>query len=398
MRIYPAVDEENLRARSLLADWVADGLLTQTQHDELKQEIASDLRTTNIYLRGILFFFTLIVVGALAGLFFVVFLSRPSQLAIGVVLFIFAAACYAAAEVAASRAHLYRYGIEEALALCSVGFLCAAIELITETSSNSFHASQVLVLACGCCFSLWVWRRFGLWYAFVAAMIFAVFLPGQWTPSNAMQRGTLAALYSLALLGIMAARSRHHFDSTEQEYSLAEALLWLGIYLALNLQVTSLNAIEPWIGHTLAPDVPKAFYWTTWVLIWFLPPMVLVGGVRKKDRFIMAAGTIAALLTFISNKPYLGWRRYSWDPMILGVVLTACALFLRRWLARGPNGVRHGFTAARLSAKDKQWMGTGSAILGLISQPVVASNAPPEPKEFQFGGGSFGGGGASSEF
>jgi|HubBroStandDraft_6_1064221.scaffolds.fasta_scaffold195099_2 hypothetical protein len=49
--------------------------------------------------------------------FFVVFLSQPSPLAPGVFFLIFAAVCYAAAELAVSQAQLYRYGIEEALAV-----------------------------------------------------------------------------------------------------------------------------------------------------------------------------------------------------------------------------------------------------------------------------------------
>ena len=87
------------------------------------------------------------------------------------------------------------------------------------------------------------------------------------------------------------------------------------------------------------------------MLIWCLPPIVLARGVRQKDRFVIAVGAIVAILTFVSNKPYLGWQRHTWDPMLLGILLTGVAIFIRRWLARGPGGIRHGFTAARLSGK-----------------------------------------------
>ena len=79
MRIYSASSEETLRARKLLKDWVGEGFLTKEQYQVLEQETVSDLRTTNIFLRLVLFLFTLIIVGAAAGLFFVVFLSRPSE-------------------------------------------------------------------------------------------------------------------------------------------------------------------------------------------------------------------------------------------------------------------------------------------------------------------------------
>ena len=45
----------------------------------MEPETACDLRRTNIFLRLVLFLFTLIIVGAAAGLFFVIFLTRSSK-------------------------------------------------------------------------------------------------------------------------------------------------------------------------------------------------------------------------------------------------------------------------------------------------------------------------------
>ena len=67
MRIYSASSEETLRARKLLKDWAGEGFLTEAQYQRLEQETVSDLRTTNIFLRLVLFLFTLIIVGAAAG-------------------------------------------------------------------------------------------------------------------------------------------------------------------------------------------------------------------------------------------------------------------------------------------------------------------------------------------
>ena len=134
------------------------------------------------------------------------------------------------------------------------------------------------------------------------------------------------------------------------------------------------------------------------MLIWCLPPVVLARGVRQKDRFVIAVGAIVAILTFVSNKPYLGWPRHTWDPMLLGILLTGVALFIRRWLARGPGGIRHGFTAARLSGKDKQWMNAGSAALGLVSPQSITPSPQTNSPDVRFGGGASGGGGAGGDF
>jgi hypothetical protein len=398
--IYSASSEETLRGRKLLKDWVGEGFLAKEQYQVLEKETVSGLRTTNIFLRLVLFFFTLIIVGAAAGLFFVV--SRPSDQTAGVFFLIFAAVCYAAAETAVSQARLYRYGIEEALAVCSVGFLCVGIQAVFfsgRTYSPQPDAVQSLVPAAGVVFSLWIWRRFGLSYSFFAAMIFVVFLPGYWTSSRSAQHAIVAAFYAIGLMIVNTVHSRHRLDYLDDTYSLAEALLWLGIYLAINLKVSSLDPPAWWwTGIPGTSELfPKPFYWGTWVMIWCLPPIVLARGIRQKDRSVIAVGAICAVLTLVANKPYLGWARYTWDPMLLGVALTGVALLIRRWLARGPGGIRHGFTAARLSGKDKHWINVGSTVFGPLPQSITPAPQTSSP-DFHFGGGSTGGGGAGGDF
>jgi hypothetical protein len=401
MRLYTASSEETLRARRLLTDWAGEGFLTKAQYQRLEQETVSELRTTNIFLRLILFLFTLISVCGAAALFFVV--SRPSQETTGIFFLIFAALCYAAAEAAVSQARLYRYGIEEALTVCSVGFLCAGMQSAFFSGrlySPKPDAAQLMVPAAGAVFSLWIWRRFGLWYAFLAAMIFVIFLPGYWSSSHSAQHVIAAVFYAAGLICVAAVRPRHRFDYLADAYSLVEAFLWLGIYLAINLQLSSLDLRAQWWGGSTRAfsEFQRSFYWTTWVLIWCLPPVVLARGVRQKDRFVIAVGAIVAILTFVSNKPYLGWKRRTWDPMLLGILLTGVALFIRRWLARGPAGIRYGFTAARLSGKDKHWMNAGSAVLGLVSPQSITPSPQTSSPDFRFGGGASGGGGAGGDF
>jgi uncharacterized membrane protein YgcG len=135
-----------------------------------------------------------------------------------------------------------------------------------------------------------------------------------------------------------------------------------------------------------------------WVLTWCLPPAVLARGLRRKDRFVTAVGAIAAILTLVTNKSYLGWQRHSWDPMLLGALLIGVALFIRRWLAAGPGGIRHGFTAKRLSGKDKHWMNGGSAAFGLVSAHSITLSPQTGSPDVHFDGGDAGGGGASSDF
>lgn len=394
MRAYTASNEEALRARDLLKDWAGEGFLTAAQYRLMEQETVSDLRRTNIFLRLVLFLFTLIIVGAAMALFFVVFLPQASTQATGIFMLIFAAISYAAAELAVSQARLYRYGIEEALAACSVGFLCVGME-----ASPKANGTEFLVPAAGAIVSLWIWHRFGLPYAFLAAMIFVVWLPGYCTSSRWAQHLIVAAFYTVGLSIVTAVRRRYRLTYLDAVYSIAEALLWLGIYLAINLQLSSMNLFGRWwSGSPLTTEFPRPFYWATWVLIWCLPPLVLARGLRRKDRFVIAVGAIAAVLTLVTNKPYLGWERHTWDPMLLGALLIGVALLTRRWLAAGPGEIRHGFTGQRLSGKDKRWMNAGTAALGLVSPNMITPSPKTCSSDVHFGGGDSGGGGATSDF
>ena len=274
MRIYAASSEETLRARKLLADWAGEGFLTQEQYQRLEQETVSELRTTNIFLRLVLFLFTLISVGAAVALFFSVFLPHSSDQTTGIFLLILRCVCYAAAEDCcfprpsvslwdrgSARRLLGWFSLRgNAVSLSSAAGLIRRLERMPSS----------LVPAAGAVFSLWIWRRFGLWYAFPAAMIFAVFLPGYWTSSHSAQHVIVALLYAIGLIGVIAVRSRHRFDYVEDDYSLAEAFLWLGIYLAINLQLSSLDVRAQLVGrrHRAASEFARSFYWTTWVLIW----------------------------------------------------------------------------------------------------------------------------------
>jgi hypothetical protein len=104
------------------------------------------------------------------------------------------------------------------------------------------------------------------------------------------------------------------------------------------------------------------------------------------------------LATLATNKPYLGWQQHTWDPMLLGVTLVAAAIGVRRWLSRGPDGLRGGFTPQPLVASvDRRALDVLAtvAVAAQPSGPLMPNETPAvEPGR----GGRSGGGGGGADF
>jgi hypothetical protein len=177
-------------------------------------------------------------------------------------------------------------------------------------------------------------------------------------------------------------RLRYQDEYPGDEYGTLQAAVWAGLYVTLNLQLA-------W------ERIEGLFYWCTYVMTWVLPLVGLRLGIREKDRALIDVSIVMALVTLLTNKPYLGWPRHAWDPILLGVFLMAVALALRRWLSRGPDGERDGFTPARLLSKDSAVLGPLSAGSAAFQPGAPLSRSDPAQGDF-LGGRSGGGGGGDT--
>jgi hypothetical protein len=223
--------------------------------------------------------------------------------------------------------------------------------------------------------------------ALLSAVPFQLPLPEPW--QRLVSAGFLVRVFFLA----RAKRRECGEEFPGDEYSTIQAGAWAGAFAFLNLRLLSVGL--PFSPPLSALSLPSLFYWFTYATIWLIPAIGLFLAVRDKDRPLLDVNVVMALLTLVTNKPYLGLARQTWDPIVFGSFLIAAALFLRRWLS---TGERNGFTAARLLSSDKRrlsMLGTASAAIGTAHQ-VPASSSSTDP--LLPGGGRSGGAGASGSF
>jgi hypothetical protein len=217
-------------------------------------------------------------------------------------------------------------------------------------------------------------------------MICIAAVPFQLDLSRAVQRVLAAVAIAFVFTIVRSKRLQYRDNYPGDEYGWLQAAAFAGVYIAVNLHLPG-----GWDGaHGL-------FYWCTYVVTWVLPLVGLALSVREKDRPLLDVCLVLALVTLVTNKPYLGWPRHTWDPMLLGLVLIAIAFAVRRWLARGPGGERNGFTSRRLLEKDRavlSLVGTASSVIAL-PEPGPSRT---DPAESGFRGGRSGGGGGSGNF
>jgi len=383
MRRYSESDERNVRLHALVREWMRSGLLDEAQGTRLGEELRTDLRRTNNFLRIVLFLFTGLIVGAAVLLVFEALQIHDTP-RITVVCGIAAVLCFGLAEILIAEFRLYRFGVEEALAV-------AAVVLLVIATGGMFERAKIesifaLAFTIGAIGGLVLYGRFGFVYGGIAAIACAVMIPFPLVHEPAAQRLWASAV----LAGVFVIARRYHLVQGDEfpgdDYAVFQAAAWAGLYVVLNLHLTS-------SGITTG-----RFYWATYALIWLLPIAGLRMGIRNRDRLLMDVSAAMALATLATNKAYLGRQPQSWDPILFGLLLMGTAIVIRRWLASGPNGERYGFTPVRTLSKHARLM-TIVSTASAAFQPQPSSPAPePATARPHFEGGRSGGAGASGEF
>lgn len=387
MSAYHLDDERAIRTGRLVEDWTRSGLLSPEQRDILMPQMAVDLRRTNKFLRMTLFVFGGIILQSALGLFAVALFDVSNAAGAGVLCLIVGAGCFWLASHLVNRYHLYRFGVEEAAALSAAGLVAGGTALLLADAGLG-DWPLIVGLATAAVMLFVLFRHFGYVYAALFALVAAAALPFQFGSSEAIQRVVAGVLLAGAAFAARAARADDGDEYPGDGLMVIEAAAWLGIYLLVNLVMsTGLSRV----------DRGSAFHWITYAGIWVLPAVVLWLAIRGRERPLLWSGLAMALGTLLSNKEYLGSPRHEWDPMVFGLLLMVIAVGVRRWLAAGEDGLRHGYSASRLVASDRDL----TAHLALVSAAQVnvpVTSTAPAPDPSIGGGGRSGGGGAGGTF
>ena len=384
MRAYTPDQERAVRLVRRVHDWRESELISSEQHRRMAADLETGLRRTNLFLRGTLFVFGFVVAVAATGLVGVV--VEPDNSSVWILFAVAAGACFAGARLLVKRYNLYRFGIEEAFAVASIAFTSLAAGFL----SDSFFRGDTnlgLGLTAAAVAAFLVFFQFGFVYAAVIGMACAAAAPFPFVESDVASRSIAVALLAALFFAARLERAEYGEEFPGDSYAIIEAAAWGGVYFVLNLKISA------WLAH---PAESGPFYWCTYAAIWMLPAAGLVIAVRERHRLLLDLNILLAIVTMMSNKPYLNAEQKPWDPITFGVLMLAIALGLRRWLDSGEGGARNGFVSFRLLASERDRLSAAGNV-SVLQPSLHPQHGPQEPKP-GFGGGGSGGAGASGNF
>ena len=387
MRIYAPDDEERVRTLRLVREWMRSGLIDEPQLAVIDRDLRTDLRRTNIVLRVVLFVFAAIVLQSILGLALLL-VDAENDWLIGTTALVAGAAATLLVEFLIVRLRFFRFGVEEACAICAVVLVTGGIAVLLAAGSRRFPVTTVLVVASMACLASYL--RYGYRYVALGAMAAAAAVPFTLDLSQPAARGLSAIVLLLVFLAVRSLRTASDREHLHDEFKLFESAAWLGLYIVVNLELSS----SSWASSAYS----RPFFFATYAAIWILPVIGLAIGIRERHRMMIWANLVAALLTLATNKLYLGWERHPWDPILLGLLLAGIAVAVRRWLSAGPGGERSGFTPRRLLISDREKLTIVSTVAGAAQPAATQPTSTSAPPSFEGGGGSSGGAGASGRF
>lgn len=392
MRIYSQEDEEKLRLAAQAEAWRKNGLITEPQFLEIQASTRTDLKRTTLMLRLLLFVFAGVLTAATVA-FANWFLDlRGSGEAVWMA--IAAVLSYAAAERLAGPLRFYRHGVEEAFAAGALVLALMAATYFIKHGLGLYGVEERVileVLAAAGCFALYA--RFRHLYLALAGVLALAFIPVTFFDEVLWQRAALAAMLALGLIVTWRDERPETPVLIREEASVLFAFLLFGLCLAVNLRM---GDFRPWeITHILkeSAGVPPAAYWLSYVLTFLIPLAGLAAGIKTRRRALLIASSAGLILALTTNKDYLGFQHYAWDPAVLGALLIGLSVALERRLKQEWNG----YTAEELLSPAFHGLEAAALAAGAAGVSPAASAAPAEGGA-HFGGGASGGGGSSRSF
>jgi uncharacterized membrane protein YgcG len=346
----------------------------------------------NIFIRIGLFILTCIIVSFSIGLLMLMVSDTNIIDKWGFSLFV-GILTYIALELMVRKSNHFKSGVDDALMWISGGLLLTAFIILQAGVNSGFPYSRISFFLC--LLALYYALRFTdmlmtaiSLFALIATIFFV------WKDLFSWGMATMPFLMMIVCSGLYFLSRRSVGKRTTLYYTnclyIVQIVSLLVLYLAGNYYVVqSLSPTSEGVYNSPEPaPVPFGFFFWVWTI---LIPFIYLGlGIKNKDVIILRTGLILVAAAAFTFRNYYHLMPVEGALSIVGIILLGICYMVMKYL----KTPKHGFTYEDL--EDDNFMDKLKVESLIVSETF--SGTQPQGDNTRFGGGDFGGGGASGNF
>ena len=388
MIIYNKTWLRNLLLVELVEKEHQDGQITDTEFRNIKAKYPVGFYSPNIFIRTGLFLLTL-VISLFSGGFLSMILMSEMVPSYGWLLFL-GTLNYIVLEVMVQKNFHYRSGVDDALLWIFSGFWVGAFILAISTNhADNYIAISAFIFL----LSLFLSIRFADMLMSLAAYLSCFSLVFfAWQKLGVLGTATMPFLLMI-FSGIIYWLVKRTVNNSKTAFY-ANTITILQIASLLTLYIAGNYFIVKELGDMLSGFTSQSvpFGWFFWALTIAIPFIYIAFGVKQKDVILLRTGLILITVAALTFRTYYHLIPIELTLIICGTIALGVSYFLTKYL-RTP---KYGFTYQELSHDNLMDQLKVESLI--ISESFAETSAPQVDKGTSFGGGQFGGGGASSNY
>lgn len=391
MIIYNKAGLANLHIQQQ-ADAAHDaGLLTAPELKNIRENYPTGFYTPNLAIR--IGFFILTLIGSLfIGVILSLGFGATHIIEHPVWPFLLGLGSYAALEFFVKENHLFRSGIDDALLWLTAALLAGSFIWAVSDKTNQYLFVSGFILLLSLYFTI---RFLDSIMSVVACLAFLAFMFFAWSKVGTIGEATMP--FVMILLSFFSFYGARKAEKDPKNIDYQSCLFFIQLTSLLTLYAAGNYLVVQKLSnqlHHLAMEngspLPAGWFFWAWTM---LLPLAYMGlGIKNRSLLLLLRTglllIVAAALTF---RNYYHLLAPEYALIISGTLL----LLLATWLVKYLKTPKKGFTYAQRGSR--HWANNLHLESLLVARAAHAPAAPAATND-RFGGGSFGGGGSSSDF
>lgn len=391
MIIYNKTWLENLHVREQAKIWFRQNLISIQEKEKVELAYSVGFYSPSFWMSLGLFFFTTIAISSASGFIFLLVLSG-NETNFYFVSFILSVICFFLAEHYKSNQHFFQAGADNALVWAGIGYLSAAVFGIL----SSGQMADVNLMTTGFFVSFLICTAATIRYAdvlscissFLCWFVFLFFVCGQ---LGQTVKALLPFISMLNAATIYFFAKKWNKGKTKIYWGtcllLVEAAAMLMVYISVNyFVVREMSAMMFDLQLAEGQDIPFAFMF--YFFTFAIPAFYIFWSLKTKDRLMLRIALLLVVVSILTIRHYHAIMPAEVAMTVGGFLLLGISYVLIRYL----KNPKRGFTYENEEENSRFLQIEGLVIAQTFG---AKNNSNHDPN---FGGGSFGGGGAAGNY